>query len=161
MGKVKMTKSAIKRVKKGKEALKKAKKNKMYPPTPYAAKGPALKGGKKTVDLKPKTAPKPKKKPASKKKPVSKTTRTEKALGWMGSAAKGVKDISNAIGVGGRAFTRSIKNKPVGKLPTKVATHVGSRKGRYGTGAVITSGVVSNRAGTSKGRRQASKDLKI
>ena len=148
-----MTKSAIKRVKKGKEALKKAKKNKMYPPTPYAAKGPALKGGKKTVSMKPKSKPKA--------KPKVKKTKTEKALGWMGSAAKGVKDISNAIGVGGRAFTRSIKNKPVGKLPTKVATHVGSRKGRYGTGAVITSGVVSNRAGTSKGRRQASKDLKI
>jgi hypothetical protein len=164
MGKAKLVKKVLtaaeKRLESGAKKLAALKKKKkVYPPKPVSAKMPKVNAADKKFPKPVKKKTKAKAKPKVKAK--AKTTRTDKALGWMGSAAKGVKDISSAIGVGGRAFGRSIKNKPVGKLPTKIATHVGKHPGKYGTGSIIGSGVVSNRMGTSKGRRQASKDLKI
>jgi outer membrane biosynthesis protein TonB len=157
MGKVS---AAVKGVKKVKKNLKKK------------TSGPKVNTkpkGKPKVNTKPKSKPKvntkpkaPKKspKPKQKKKQKSAPKKTPK-MSWWQSATKGVSDISNAMGVGGRAFKRSIKNKPIGKLPTKVATHVGKHPGKYATGSIIGAGVVGKRQGTAKGRRQASHDLKI
>lgn len=158
----KVAKSAKDRLAAGRKKLEELKKTDTYPPQPYNPKGPAKPGGMKVVDNKGTGSKKSTSKKSTKKKTSSKkSSTTQSTKGVFSSITKGVADISHAMGVGGRAFVRNIKNKPVAQIPTKVTTHVGKHKIKYGTATIVGSNYVSNKSGTSAGRRQATKDLKI